>query len=119
MSDKQKSSVPMIMGIIGGVIGLPSAVCAGACTAGLMSLSESAADAGEIGSFYMWAGIIGAVLGLYAGVIGKYKSKLSGILFIIAALTSGITLIAGNIIAMIVLILFLIGAGFSFKNSSM
>lgn len=113
----EKSSVPLIMGIIGGVIGLPSAICAGACTAGLMSLSESAADAGEIGSFYLWMGVIGAVIGLYAGIIGKSKSKLSGGLFILGALMTGITMIAGNMIAMIVLILFLIGAGFSFKNA--
>lgn len=77
----EKSSVPLIMGIIGGVIGLPSALCAGACTAGLMSLSESAADAGEIGSFYLWMGVIGAVVGLYAGIIGKSKSKLSGLIY--------------------------------------
>jgi hypothetical protein len=42
---------------------------------------------------------------------------LSGGLFILGALMTGITMIAGNMIAMIVLILFMIGAGFSFKNA--
>ena len=106
----EKSGVPLIMGIVGGVLGLPSAMCAGACSAGLT------ADA-EIGSFYLWMGIIGAVLGLYAGIIGKSKSKLSGILFIVDSFMAGITVIGGNLIAMVVLILFLLGAAFSFKNA--
>lgn len=113
----EKSSVPMIMGIIGGVIGLPSAVCAGACVVGLTSLSESADVASEMGGFYLWMGILGSILGLYAGIIGKSKSKLSGILFILATFMSGITMIAGNMIALLIVILFLIGAAFSFKNS--
>ena len=107
----------MIMGVIGGVIGLPAAVCAGACVAGLSSLSESTQDASDLGSFYLWMGVIGALLGLYAGIIGKSKSKLSAVLFLAGGFLSGITMIAGNMLALIVLILFLIGAGFSFKNS--
>jgi hypothetical protein len=62
-------------------------------------------------------GILGSILGLYAGMIGKSKSKLSGILFILATFMSGITMIAGNMIALLIVILFLIGAAFSFKNS--
>ena len=114
---QEKSSVPMIMGIVGGVIGLPSAVCAGACVAGLSALTESADVASDLGAFYMWMGILGSILGLYAGIIGKSKSKLSGILFILATFMSGITMIAGNMIALVIVILFLIGAAFSFKNS--
>ena len=113
----EKSSVPMIMGIIGGVIGLPSAVCAGACVAGLSSLSETSQDASDIGSTYLLMGVVGSLLGLYSGIIGKSKPKLSGILFLIATFMSGITMIAGNMIALIVTILFLIGSVFSFKNS--
>lgn len=113
----EKSSVPMIMGIIGGVIGLPSAVCAGACVAGLSSLSETSQNAAELGSFYMWMGILGALLGIYSGIISKSKPKLSGILFLIATFMSGITMIAGNMIALLVTILFLIGSVFSFKNN--
>jgi len=115
--ENQKSSIPLIMGIIGSVIGLPSAVCAGACVAGISALSESAEVASELGSFYLWMGILGSVIGLYAGIIGKSKSKLSGILFLVATFMSGITMIAGNMIALVIVILFLIGCAFSFKNN--
>lgn len=117
ITTKEKSSVPMIMGIIGGVIGLPAAVCAGACVAGLSSFSETTQDASELGSFYLWMGVLGAVFGLYAGMIGKSKPKFSGIVFLLATFMSGITMIAGNMLALIVVILFLIGAAFAFKNS--
>jgi hypothetical protein len=62
-------------------------------------------------------GVIGAILGLYSGIIGKSKSKLSAILFLLATFMSGFTIIAGNMLALIVVILYLIGAGFAFKNS--
>ena len=115
---KEKSSVPLIMGIIGGVIGLPSAICAGACAAGLSSFATSTSEeASEIGEFYLWMGVIGAILGLYSGIIGKSKPKLSGIIFLIATFMSGFTIIGGNILALIVVILFLLGAAFAFKNS--
>jgi len=34
-NEKQISNAPMILGIIGGILGLPAAICSGACAAGL------------------------------------------------------------------------------------
>ncbi|MDR2120955.1 MAG: hypothetical protein LBP64_08820 [Tannerella sp.] len=37
---KGTSNVPLIMGIIGGVLGLPSAICAGLCVAFIETAAE-------------------------------------------------------------------------------
>lgn len=107
------SNVPMVMGIIGGVLGLPGAVCAGACTAGLTAAAGST-NSSEIGNFYLGLGIAGAVIGLMFGILSKRFPKTSGFAMLAATFMSGLTLIAGNLIALIVTILFLIGAVFSF-----
>lgn len=108
------SSVPMIMGIIGGVLGLPSAVCAGACSAGIGSINNTTAEATAEGNTFMVIALIGAALGLIFGILSKKYPTLSGIMMIIATFLAGVTIIIGNMFALVVSILFLIGAVFSF-----
>ena len=110
------SNVPMIMGIIGGVLGFPAALCSGMCTAGITSLAGKGDSAGETGTFYLAMGIVGAILGLIGGVLGKKSPKAAGILMLIAAIISGITVIIGNMLAAIVAILFLIGGAVCFAQ---
>ncbi|MTI94590.1 MAG: DUF4064 domain-containing protein [Firmicutes bacterium] len=105
------SNVPMIMGIIGGVLGLPGAVCAGACAEGLSAVADEAGTG--VGDFYLWMGLIGALLGFVFGLMAKGKPMLSGVMMIVAALMCGITMIIGNLIALVVAILFLIGGIFA------
>lgn len=112
MSKKRgTSSSPMVLGIIGGVLGLPGAICSGACAAGItvIDASNTAAEASQIGDFYMNLGFIGAILGLIFGILSKRFPIFSGIVMIMAAIFAGITLIAGNMLALIVTILFLLG----------
>ena len=75
MAKKGTSNVPMIMGIIGGVLGIPAAYCSGACAACLGAVSDvsrgTTNQATEFGSFYLWMGLIGAAVGLIGGLLGK------------------------------------------------
>lgn len=110
------SNVPMILGIIGGVLGLPSAVCAGACSAGIGSIDNTTAQAVAEGNTFMIIALIGAILGLVFSLLAKKYPVLSGIMMIIATFLAGITVIIGNMFALVVSILFLIGAVFCFTQ---
>ena len=60
---KGTSTIPMIMGIIGGVLSLPSAICSGACAAGFTSLvADTDSEIAAAGNTYMGLGIIGGIL---------------------------------------------------------
>ncbi|MDR0233044.1 MAG: hypothetical protein LBI82_13165 [Dysgonamonadaceae bacterium] len=109
------SNVPMIMGIIGGVLGIPAAFCSGACAATVGALSE-ASDVNSLGSFYLSMGLLGAIAGLIGGLLGKKTPVPAGIIMLIATFMCGITLIAGNMLALIVAILFLLGGIFCFTQ---
>lgn len=101
--------MPMIMGIIGGVLGIPGSFCAGACAAGITGATGHSAQSTEIGNFYLMMGLVSAIAGLVFGILAKRYPRLSGIVMIVAAILGGITLIAGNMISLVVAILFLIG----------
>lgn len=108
------SNVPMVLGIIGGVLGIPAAVCSGACAAGLSSLSTTTEQASSTGSFYMVLGLIGAILGIIFSVLSKKSPIVSGVLLLVAAILSGITLVTFNVMTLVVVILLLLAAIFSF-----
>jgi len=117
--ERGTSNVPMIMGIIGGVLGIPAAFCSGACAAcigAIGDVSTGTTQASEIGNFYIFMGILGAVLGLVGGLLGKKYPVPAGIMLLFATFMSGITLIAGNALALIVAILFLLGGVFCFTQ---
>lgn len=105
------SNAPMILGIIGGILGLPAAICSGACAAGLSSLSENATVEGTnaAGNTFLWLGLVAAILGLISAFLYKKNPKGWGWAMIIAGIVSGITLITFNILSLVVTILFLIG----------
>jgi len=108
--DKSKiSNTPMILGIVGGVLGISGAFCAGACAACIGALGKNnQSDVNSMGKFYLIVALAGAVLGLVAAI--KYKSNLGlwSKMFFVATILSGFTLIAANMIALICAILFLI-----------
>ncbi len=117
---KGTSNVPMIMGIIGGVLGIPAAFCSGACAACIGAVGDASTGTTnhttELGTFYLWMGIIGAIFGLVGGLLGKKTPVPAGIIMLLATFMSGFTLIAGNMLALIVAILFLLGGVFCFTQ---
>lgn len=108
---KPISNAPMILGIIGGILGLPAAICSGACAAGFSAMAENATgeSAAAAGSTFMWIGLVAAILGLVSSFLYKKNTKTWGILMIVAGILAGITLVTFNILSLIVCILFLIG----------
>ncbi len=112
MSKRGTSMVPLVLSIIGAVIGIPAAACGGACVAGISAFAD-ASNTTEIGQFYLWFGIVGAALGLIFGILSKRIPVSSGIMLIIAALISGFTMITGNMLALVVAVLFLIAGAIS------
>ena len=110
---KGSSNLPMIIGVMGGVFGMPPAACAGACAVGIGTWGGgSQILLNEIGPFYFYLliGVFGSILGFVGGLLGKKIPNTGGIMMLIAAFMSGITLIKFNILVLITVILFLLGA---------
>lgn len=109
------SSVPMVLGIIGGVLSFPAAVCSGACAAGLMGAAqETQSMANTAGNTYMAFGLIAGIIAIIFGCMSKKKPILSGVMLLIAAALNGLTLITFNIFSLICVILTLLAAVFAF-----
>lgn len=110
-NEKQISNAPMILGIIGGVLGLPAAICSGACAAGLSTFAEGATkqSTDDAGSVFLWIGLIAALTGLISAFTYKKNPKGWGAMMLLAGILSGVTLITFNLLSFVVCILFLIG----------
>ncbi|MBS1587520.1 MAG: DUF4064 domain-containing protein [Bacteroidetes bacterium] len=120
MEQKPISSAPMILGIIGGVIGLPSAVCSGACAAGISSMASNTTkeEAASTGNTFMWIGLIGAILGFIAAFLYKRKPGTWGLMMLIAGLLSLINLVSLNMMALIPGTLFIIGGAIALSQKN-
>ena len=107
---KGTSVLPLVMGLVGGVLAIPSAVCSGACAAGL-ARDEMA------GNIFMGLGIVGGVFGIIGGILGKPLPIPSGILLLLGviflAVPSFMTL---KLLGIICVILVLLGAIFAFTQ---
>ncbi|HEX6427790.1 MAG TPA: DUF4064 domain-containing protein [Niastella sp.] len=111
MSNQKISNAPMILGIIGGILGLPAAVCSGACAAGMSTLAEGATEqtSSNAGNTFLWIGLISAILGLVSSFLYKKNTKTWGGLMLLAGILSAVTLVTFNVLSLVVCILFLIG----------
>lgn len=127
------SSVPLIMGIIGAVISLPSALCAAACSSLLhpeeWEAYNAAVETARAGGSADIAGtmpmgtmlpfllaLAAGIIGLIGGILGKRSPKLAGILMLTATGLSAISGIWANPIGILVAILFVIGGAFCFAQ---
>jgi hypothetical protein len=101
---KGTSPVPMIMGIIGFVFGIPGIFCGFICAAATASVGSGA------GTIWLIITIIAALGGLVFGLMAKSQPKLAGILLImVAVLSLLITFFSFSIWALFMFICFLIG----------
>ncbi len=118
MEQKPISNAPMILGIIGGVIGLPSAVCSGACAAGISSVADNttAEQASQAGDAFMWISLIAALLGLVAAFLYKKKPGMWGAIMLLAGLVSLVGLASLNMAALIPAILFIVGGAMALSQ---
>jgi hypothetical protein len=119
-NEKPISNAPMILGIIGGILGLPAAICSGACAAGLSTLADGATkeSSSDAGSAFMWIGLLSALIGLASSFLYKKNPKGWGAAMLVAGILSGITLVTFNFLSFIVCILFLIGGVISLTQKT-
>ncbi|MDR0599785.1 MAG: hypothetical protein LBG84_06890 [Treponema sp.] len=118
---KGTSVVPLIMGIIGGVLSVPSAICSGACAAGLTSLAGDLSGTEDVsamtGGAFMGLGIAGGLLGLIGGILGKPLPIPAGIIMLISvALVAVMAVPTMNILGIVSAILLLVGCALCFAQ---
>jgi len=114
-NQKQISNAPMILGIIGGVLGLPAALCSGACAAVLENASSNSTDSA---SSFLWIGLLSALMGLISSFVYKKNPKIWGGIMLLAGVLSAITLVTFNFLSLVVTILFLIGGLISLSQKN-
>jgi hypothetical protein len=72
--ERGTSNIPMIMGIIGGVLGLPAAVCSAWCGEAIVAIENidsGVVSDGSTGGTILLLGVLGAILGIVGGALGK------------------------------------------------
>ena len=110
MSKKRgTSNAPIVLGIVGGVLGLPSALCSGACAAAVESMDEVASSG--LTEFYLYGALIVSLLIIVISCFTKKFPIASGLLMLACTIV-GIILFAVtmNILGIIAMILTLIGS---------
>lgn len=104
MSEEMRgtSVAPIVLGIVGGVLDIPSALCVGACYAGIAgsAMQEARAGAevaatafGGAAATVLALGIIGGILSIVYGCLSRRKPTLSGIMMIVSAVMVGVVVV--------------------------
>jgi hypothetical protein len=118
MSEVRGTSLtPMILGIIGGVLGLPNAICTSLCT-GITAGVYAGNGGGGFFSILSVLFLIAPVVGLVAGIQSRKFPKKAGIVMIICAIPYVFNVITGNLLGLAVLILFLLGGILSINQKT-
>ena len=116
----------LVLAIVGGFIGLPAAVCSGACAAGLTAVNEMNVDsdgnvtnedaagekASEAGNVFMFLGLGGSLLAIIGGVCAVKPGHLATILLLLALIGNGLTLITFNPLSLMVVVFILLATIF-------
>lgn len=93
------SLLPLYLAIIGSVFAFPSAILSGTITMSAATLLQS--------NFVMLASLLAAVLAIIFGFLTKAYPYLSGTVLILCGFLTMFTVFIGNILAMLVTILYL------------
>ena len=102
----------MVLAIIAFVLGLPGAICSGACAEGI---SAAAGEHSEgIGNFYMAVGMIAAFLALIGGLLEVRRPKAGAIVLLVAFLFMALSAFTMNPLAIVNALLLLLATLFGF-----
>lgn len=98
------SKVPMVLGLIGGLLGVP-------CTLVSLSMAESAgAEIVAAAQLYLYFAFVGIGIGFVFSLLAKRAPLLSGTMQLVAAASVGISIIGAFALNVPTFLLFLIGA---------
>lgn len=107
----------MIIAIVAGFIGLPAAVCAGACAAGLSAAGNAnESDSNAAGGVFMFFGIIAAILAIVGGILINKPSKIGPIIQAVALGLTCVTCITLNPMSFFVALLLLVSTILGFLS---
>ncbi len=103
------SNAPLILGVVGGVLGLPASLCSGTCAA----IVDAGADSG-LTEIYLYGTAIISIALIVIACFTKRSPKVAGILMILGTVYGGILFVATtNILGIIAMVLTLISGIFS------
>lgn len=99
------SNAPLVLGVVGGALGLPSALCSGACAAAV----DMGADSG-LTEFYLYGTAVISIALIVIACFTKKSPKLAGILMLVGTVCGGFLFVCSfNILGIIAMVLTLIG----------
>ena len=118
----------LILGLLGALLGFPSAVCSGACASGISSvgnieiaddgrvidIDEDMAEAEAAGGAFMALGIIGSLIALVGAIVAKGPGKKSAVVLLVGLGFNGVTALSLNPLAMLVVLLLALATIFAF-----
>ena len=105
----------IIIAIIAGFLGLPAALCAGACAAGLSAAGDaSRADSNSAGTAFMFFGVLSALFAIIGGILTKNPGRKGPVLQAIALFLALLTCVTLNPISFFVALLLLVSTVLGF-----
>lgn len=111
--ERGTSNAPLVLGVVGGALGLPSSLCSGVCAAAVEGMTDSVGSG--LTEFYLYGTAIISVLLIVFACNTKKHPKGAGILLLLGTLAGGILFaVTYNILGIISMVLTLLAAILSF-----
>lgn len=100
------SNAPLVLGVVGGVLGLPASVCSGLCAAAV----EGGTGEAGLTEFYLYGAAIISIALIVIACFSKKSPKIAGILMLIGTAAGMLMFVCSfNLLGIIAMILTLIG----------
>ncbi len=118
----------LILGLLGALLGFPSALCSGACAAGISSVGnveltedgrvidhdEDMEESASAGNAFLALGLIGSLIALVGAIKVRGPGKKGAFLLLVGLCLNGVTAISLNPLAMLVVALLTLATIFGF-----
>jgi len=102
----------MVLAMVAFVLGLPGALCSGACAAGISAAAGE--KSGGIGEFYMAVGMIAAFLSLVGGLLVLSRPRPGAVVLLLGFLFMALSALTMNPLAVVNTLLLLLAVVFGF-----
>lgn len=85
---KGTSTAAMVLGVVGGVLDLPFALCSGVCAGAAMGMGDETELVEFATNFYLGLGVVAGIIAIIFGCMAKKAPKLAGGMLIFSTLLS-------------------------------